>query len=195
MVAFNSLSIVPILLVTIILGTGIYFLIVSYKKKPQGQIVTPPPEQPIVTPATPTTTTTNQMRADAQAFDPNFENAIVTSFVNGVPQYDRKSYYSGQSSMGGMVDNNYNNISGMSDSSYYNPINVYEPTAIQTEQQLLRMARSRPPQPEFIYDSKLRRDGNPFVGDLVIKPRQYGVNVPLAAEPSDLQNGYFSERY
>jgi hypothetical protein len=76
-------------------------------------------------------------------------------------------------------------------SSTYYPITIDEPAIVETEYQLLKMARAPVPHPQFVFNSRLRQEGNPFVGDLKIKPRMNGVSVPLIAEPSDLQIGYF----
>lgn len=72
------------------------------------------------------------------------------------------------------------------------PFIVDEDPIVITEKRLLSMARAPVPYREHSYNSRLRSQGNPFVGDLVITPRLNGVNVPLNAEPTDLQVGYFS---
>lgn len=88
-----------------------------------------------------------------------------------------------------------NTCSGMPASSYYHPVTVDEPSIIETQDKLLAMAKAPVPHPEMVFDSRLRREGNPWVGDLKIKPRTTGVYLPLNAEPADLQQGYFSQNY
>jgi hypothetical protein len=82
--------------------------------------------------------------------------------------------------------------SAMPESSYYHPISVDLPSVVETEDKLLAMARNPAPHPQFVFNSRLRSEGNPIVGDLKIVPRKDGVYVPLIAEPADLQVGYFS---
>jgi hypothetical protein len=88
---------------------------------------------------------------------------------------------------------NTQSLSNIPQSTTFNEITVDEDPIIETEYKLLKMARAPRPQPSFVYDSNLRKQGNPFVGDLKIKPRTTGVSVPLIAEPSDLMVGYFSQ--
>lgn len=84
-------------------------------------------------------------------------------------------------------------LAGIPQSSTYNEITIDQNPVVETEYRLLRMAREPRPQPTFVYQSKLRDQGNPFVGDLKIKPRMNGVSKPLIAEPSDLRFGYFNQ--
>lgn len=80
---------------------------------------------------------------------------------------------------------------GMSVSTFERPITT-TPGTIETEQKLLEIAKRHPPHPQVTFQSRLRRDGNPLIGDLKIVPRTTGLYVPLNADPDDLNVGYFS---
>ena len=84
---------------------------------------------------------------------------------------------------------------GISQSSYFSPITVDEPSVVDTEQKLLKMARAPIPHPQMVFSSNLRNNGNPFIGDLIIKPRNSGVSIPLNDSPNELQVGYFGTAY
>jgi hypothetical protein len=70
---------------------------------------------------------------------------------------------------------------------------IDESPIVETEHRLLQIARAPAVHPEYSTNSVLRQSGNPFVGDIVIKPRTEGVSIPKIASPSDLQQGYFSK--
>ena len=77
-------------------------------------------------------------------------------------------------------------------STYHHPMNVNEPSVVQTEHILLDMNRKVPSTPTHDVFSDLKSDGNPWIGDLPIKPRTTGINVPLSADVRDLNSGYFN---
>ena len=81
---------------------------------------------------------------------------------------------------------------GIPEPSTFLDITSDEPSVAKTERIMLDMARSEPPHPSYVYQSRGSKAGDPFRGDLVIRPRSNGISLPYNAEPSDLRQGYFS---
>lgn len=81
---------------------------------------------------------------------------------------------------------------GVPEPSTFLDVTADESAIAKTERIMLDMARSEPPHPHYVFQSRGAEAGDPFRGDLVIKPRTTGIYLPYNAEPSDLRLGYFS---
>lgn len=81
---------------------------------------------------------------------------------------------------------------GVPEPSTFLDVTADESAIAKTERIMLNMARSEPPHPHYVSQSRGAESGDPFRGDLVIKPRTTGIYLPYNAEPSDLRLGYFS---
>ena len=84
-------------------------------------------------------------------------------------------------------------LNGMPESHVTRQVGSDTDVVVETEKKLLNMARAPQPYPQYSTISRGARLGNPFTGDLIIRPREKGISLPYNAEPSDLQRGFFSK--